>query len=209
MLAICNARLGGVVQSVNNHRASVVSRISGQVAISLGTFFVAVLIVYFIVWFNVDRSFLDNHTCNSTNSYVYCFFSEDWDSETYLATITSFYETVINLLFILITLISGFAFVFVRFNTIEHARQEVREFVPDFISSPEVAPIVDQSLSRSIGMSEGDLRKLKRSLEMAVEQFKEKAEDVETMLLYFENEGVNIKQTIGASDEETIDASGN
>ena len=72
-----------------------------------------------IVYFKTDFALLDADFCGKRFDWVLCYASAEWNEESYLATITSFYETIIVVLLSLLTALAFFSFVIIRSDTKE------------------------------------------------------------------------------------------
>ena len=68
-------------------------------------------------------AFIDKDVCGIYGSSAYCILDADWNSSTYLSTISAFYGTIITTLVGLLALVGAFAFFAVRTSALRHAEE--------------------------------------------------------------------------------------
>lgn len=103
-----------------------------------------------IVYFKTDFALLDADFCGKRFDWVLCYASAEWNEETYLATITSFYETIIVVLLALLTALAFFSFVIIRSDTKEWVFEGVNSQFEIFTRSTELQDRLEKATKESL-----------------------------------------------------------
>lgn len=127
----------------------------------IGTF-VALLIAALAAYIFIDISFLSNTGCNKGKDYVYCFFEKEWDSGTYLSTITSFYSTVITILIALLGVVAGFAIFVIRGSTLERGDEVIEKEVDRYFETDKAKAKISDSAEK---FRDAELEEIKGTLD--------------------------------------------
>ena len=104
----------------------------------------------------VDVKFLKDVACQDFGSsslapkFSYCFYSSEWDDETYLAAITSFYNTLITVLIALQALISWVSFIVIRNSNKQEIESEVEKELPNFFRNKNSDAILREALKENL-----------------------------------------------------------
>lgn len=115
----------------------------------------AVIIIALIglfVYHMVDFKFLANTSCHQVNDwkflpeFTYCFYSDKWNEETYLSSISSFYSTLITVLIAFQALISWVSFVVIRNSNKHEIESEVEKELPHYFKTKESDRVLREAL---------------------------------------------------------------
>lgn len=152
----------------------------------------ALVFFCFFVYLFIDVSFISDAQCGDLGSTRYCFFDKDWDSSTYLSTITSFYSTLITVIVGFLAVVAAFAFLVIRSSARHHAQDamemEVQRFFQTASSVERISEEV-RSVSRSVLTEE-----LGRQLALI-------QGDIETIIAVLEEGGFEMPGRIEVRDE--------
>ena len=124
--------------------------------------FMALLFSAFAGYLFIDLSFLSSASCGAGDDHVYCFFDEKWDSGTYLSTITGFYSTIITLLFALLGVVAGLAFIVIRGSALQQAEESIEREVDRYFETNKAEEKIRKGLE-TVGSVE--LEKIGQRLE--------------------------------------------
>lgn len=97
-----------------------------------------ILLVGMLVYWQTGFQFLHQDACGSYKGSRFCFFDDRWDTETYLATISTFYGTIITVLVGLLAFVAAFAFFAVRASALSHAEEKVSEEVHRYFTDSKI-----------------------------------------------------------------------
>lgn len=124
----------------------------GLLACALTTTVVIIGVGGYTIMHMVDVKFLTDVACQDFGpskyvpKFTYCFYDEEWDSETYLAAITSFYTTLITVLIALQALISWVSFIVIRNSNKQEIESEVEKELPNFFRSKNSDTVIKEAL---------------------------------------------------------------
>lgn len=122
--------------------------------------FMAMLLTAFAVYIFIDLSFLSNASCADDQGFIYCFFDDQWDSETYLSALTGFYSTIITVLIGLMGVIAAFAFFAIRGSTLQQGEEVIEKEVDRYFKS-EQSDVKLQKSIEAVGLNETENIKLR------------------------------------------------
>lgn len=124
----------------------------------------------------VDIKFIKDAACQSYQAtsgipkFSYCFYSEEWDSATYLSTISTFYTTLITILIALQALISWISFIVIRNSNKQTIESEVEKELPNFFRRRDSDTILQGALNKNlVALAEDALNKARDYEDNAVE----------------------------------------
>lgn len=124
----------------------------GLLACALTTTVVIIGVGGYTIMHMVDVKFLTDVACQDFGpskfvpKFTYCFYDEEWDSETYLAAITSFYTTLITVLIALQALISWVSFIVIRNSNKQEIESEVEKELPNFFRNKNSDTVIKEAL---------------------------------------------------------------
>lgn len=146
---------------------------------------VVLLSVVFVGYLLIDFSFLPDASCGGSDDYVYCFFDDKWDSETYLSVVSGFYSTIITILIFLLGTVAALAFIVIRGSAFREAEEAMEKEVDRYFESSKAEGKIHKWLEKIGGI---ELEKMKGSL------------DEMKVALY--EEGILIDENLGGADEK-------
>ena len=104
------------------------------------------------VYHMVDVKFLGDASCSQAGGsyylpkFTYCFYSDKWNDETYLAAISSMYTTLITVLIALQALISWVSFMVIRNSNKQVIEREVEKEIPYFFRTKDADKLLQDAL---------------------------------------------------------------
>ena len=100
--------------------------------VSVITTFLAVTTIYITATHYFEYRFISDDHCYLIGEETFCVFKGDWDNDAYISVIASFYETVITIIILLLTIVSAFAYMVVKSNISQHATEEIERLLPEY-----------------------------------------------------------------------------
>ncbi|MEP0503330.1 MAG: hypothetical protein ABJD13_02475 [Paracoccaceae bacterium] len=124
----------------------------------------------------VDIKFLEDVACQRQQgagpfpTVSYCFYSEEWDSATYLSVISTFYTTLITVLIALQALISWISFIVIRNSNRQEIESEIEKEIPNFFRTRDADTILRNALNENLASAaEAALKEARDYEDKAVE----------------------------------------
>jgi len=116
--------------------------------VSAASVSIALVLVALIVFWWIDDKLIssllaDAPTSGDNNSPTLTL-----DQNSYLAIITNFYGTLVTVLIFVLSLMSVFAFVFIRSNTVAHVGEKVEEFVPTYFKDGAGYGVLEATITK-------------------------------------------------------------
>ncbi|APX17127.1 hypothetical protein BWR17_15665 [Phaeobacter inhibens] len=136
------------------------------------------LLAMFVVHI-VDFNFMDAAACKQLSGsrfwskHTYCFYSEEWNEETFLAAVSGFYSTLITVLIAAQAIITWFAFVVLRGSHKTAIEEEVENELPRYFDRRTGAQALTEVVAQLTK------RELKAAVEKASYENKNKLAELE------------------------------
>jgi hypothetical protein len=110
-----------------------------------------------------DFAFLEDAACKEVEAskyykeFTYCFYGSDWNEETYLATVSGFYSSLVAVLVAVQAMISVLAFVVIKTSNKGAIEEEVEKELPKYFATvaavDQVRGFVDESVRSALGQN--------------------------------------------------------
>lgn len=131
---------------------------------------VALLLAFLAGYIYIDFSFLPAASCGGSENYVYCFFSENWDSETYLSVVSGFYSTIITILIFLLGAVAALAFIVIRGSALQQAEEAIEKEVDRFFETSKAEEKIHEGLEKVGRIELGKIEVRLEVIEIALDE---------------------------------------
>lgn len=111
----------------------------------------------------------------------------------YLSIMTNFYTTILTVLIFVLSLVSAFAFFFIRTNSIAHVGEKVEEFVPTYFQDGAGAKVLKEKLEEPI------TERISSSYSKKFNEIRNRLDDFEVA---FEQLGVSVTEKLDEVENE-------